>query len=114
MKQPRLKAELRAEKNGYLDTMDTETVGRSALLLGAGRARKEDDIDPSAGIRFLRKPGDSVAEGELIAYLYSDDEEKLADGTALLRSTLRYSGTKPTLPALIYARVSRDGVEEFH
>lgn len=114
MKQPRLNASICAEKDGYLDKMDTEAVGRSALLLGAGRARKEDDIDPSAGIRFLKKPGDAVQAGEPVAHLYSDDAEKLADGTALLRSTMGYCSAKPDLVPLIQARVSREGVEEWH
>jgi len=112
MKQPKLKTTLCAQRSGFLDRVDTEAVGRSALLLGAGRERKEDAIDDSAGIRFLRKPGDAVTAGEPVAELYSDETDKLAAGCTLLQQTLRYSDTKPTSVPLIYARVSKNGVEE--
>lgn len=60
------------EKDGYLSHMDAEGIGVAAMQLGAGRMRKEDEIDPAAGIVLERKTGDYLKKGEPIARLYSN------------------------------------------
>lgn len=60
-----------APSSGYLTDIDALAVGRVALHLGAGRLRKEDAVDPLAGIVFLKKPGDEVEAGEPVAELYT-------------------------------------------
>ena len=69
--------------------MDCEGYGTAALLLGAGRNRKEDVIDPAAGILLHAKPGDAVKAGQPMAILYASREE-LLDGAEekLLASTV--------------------------
>ena len=59
--------------DGFLTRMDTEAIGAAAVILGAGRARKEDAIDYSAGILVGKKTGDPVQKGEEIARLYTND-----------------------------------------
>lgn len=58
-----------AREDGYLTAVDADAVGRTSVMLGAGRAVKEDVIDPSAGIRLVRRVGDKVKAGEPIALL---------------------------------------------
>lgn len=63
-----------AQADGYIAKMDTEAIGNIAMMLGAGRQRKEDKIDPLAGITVVRKTYDAVKKGEVIAYLHTDRE----------------------------------------
>ena len=63
--------EVHAPRGGYVWAMDTERVGTASVVLGAGRATKEDSIDYAAGIVLARKTGDAVAEGEVIATLFA-------------------------------------------
>ena len=62
---------------GRLSAMDTREIGLAALELGAGRRKKEDDVDPGVGLVFERKLGDVVAQGDLIAYVHANDERGL-------------------------------------
>lgn len=69
--------ELAARGDGYISHMDTEGIGITAGILGAGRETKESEIDYSAGIIMRKKLGDRVQRGDVIATLHSASEEKL-------------------------------------
>ncbi len=62
--------EIRSGREGFILGMDSARLGNAAILLGAGRARKNDGIDLTAGIRLHRRCGDYVQVGELLATLY--------------------------------------------
>ena len=64
-----------SKKNGIIKEINAEEVGKLACLLGAGRLKKEDEIDSSAGIVLNKKTGDYVKENEIIAYLHTNNEE---------------------------------------
>lgn len=66
-----------ANKTGNIQKIDAEGVGKIACSLGAGRVKKEDKIDMSAGVLLNYKVGDFVKSGEIIASIYSDSKEKL-------------------------------------
>ncbi len=66
--------ELNASGSGYVTALDAETVGKASQLSGAGRAKKEDPVDLAAGIILNKKVGDPVADGELLARIYANDE----------------------------------------
>jgi thymidine phosphorylase len=59
------------------------------MRLGAGRSRVEDAVSPGAGIEIFRKPGESVAKGDLLARLHGDREERLAEIEPEVRSAFR-------------------------
>ena len=81
--------EVVAPADGYIVSVDCEGYGTAALLLGAGRNRKEDVIDPTAGILLRAKTGDAVTAGQVIATLYASQEELLdAAEDKLLASTV--------------------------
>ena len=63
-----------AEKSGYVKSLNAEEVGKIAMHLGAGRLRKEDDIDYSVGVELVKKVGNHIDEKETIAYIYANDE----------------------------------------
>ena len=65
--------DIRSEREGYILGLDSARLGNAAILLGAGRAKKDDVIDLTAGIRLHRRCGDFVRAGELLATLYYKD-----------------------------------------
>ena len=65
-----------AHRSGKITKLDALQVGELAGYLGAGRKKKEDDINPRVGFWFERKVNDEVNEGEILGYIHADDEEK--------------------------------------
>lgn len=57
--------------SGVVTDLDALAIGRAAVTLGAGRRKKEDDVDPTAGLSALKKPGDVVAPGDVLARLHT-------------------------------------------
>ena len=90
-----------AAQDGFLSAMQTEQIGEVCVALGAGRRKKEDAIDPSAGIRLLKKTGDAVQKGETVAVLYANDAALLPAAETLLSAALTYAETPPEQPQLI-------------
>ena len=66
-----VRLELPSPAAGFVQRIRAESIGRSAMLLGAGRETKEDAIDPAAGIVLLKKAGDAVKAGEPLAVLHT-------------------------------------------
>ena len=66
--------ELLSDKAGYISQINAEEIGKLALYLGAGRIRKEDDIDYTAGIILNKKVGEKVQKGEKLASIYTNKE----------------------------------------
>lgn len=97
--------QVKAETDGYIDRVDTEGYGISALILGAGRNTKEDKIDYLAGIVLSKKTGDKVVKGEVIATLYTNDKSKLKSAKDKFLSSTYFATTKPTIRPLILDRV---------
>ena len=73
--------DIKTSSIGYITHMDTEACGIASVMLGAGRTVKDGPIDMTAGIVMHKKTGDSIAEGDVIATLYADDES-LFEGAA--------------------------------
>ena len=105
--------ELTAQADGYIYKNDVEKIGNASVLLGAGRIKKEDSIDFAAGITMHKKLGDYVKAGESICTFYADDESLFAAAEEMYRGGLIIRAEKPTVPPLIYARVTAGGVERF-
>ena len=101
---------LYAAEDGYITHMDTEACGMAALALGAGRVRKEDSIDYSAGIMLNKKTGDKVAAGETIAYLHTSDTKKLREAEAILSTAVTIKDALPPEMKTVFAIVSHDEV----
>lgn len=62
--------------DGYVKNLDALEIGLSAMLLGAGRENKNDNIDLAVGIEVCKKVGDEVKKGETLAYLYSNGKNE--------------------------------------
>ena len=62
--------------SGYVQVLDGEKVGKISVEIGAGRLKKEDEIDSSVGIIINKKISDKVEIGETLAYIHANDEQK--------------------------------------
>lgn len=91
-----------ADDEGWVAGFDAEGVGRAAMALGAGRARKEDRIDPGAGLLLEAKTGDRVSTGSVLATLYTSDAALLDEATERLLAAVRVSETEPVVPPLFH------------
>lgn len=92
-------------KDGYISRIDAEKCGIACVRLGAGREKKEDKIDYSAGLVFLKKTGDRVSSGEAVATLYSEDEKLFDAAVKELSEAFEISENKPKKQAFILKTV---------
>lgn len=97
--------EIKAEKDGYISHMNAETVGIASAKLGAGREKKGDSIDFTAGIKLLKKTGEKVASGETIAEMYTSDKSKFAEAERTFLSAVEYSSEEAKKIPLIYGKI---------
>ena len=102
-----------AQEEGYIAAMDTESCGIASSMLGAGRETKESTIDYAAGIILNRKVGDYVVKGDLLATMYASDAALFTAAAKRYVDALTMKADKPVDDPLIYARITKDGVEKF-
>ena len=86
-----IKEDIFAKKSGYISHMDAEKIGRASCELGAGRKKKDDIIDLSAGIMLTKKTGDYVEKGDVIATFHTSCNDKLAAAKEFFESSIEYS-----------------------
>ena len=86
--------------SGYLARIDTAGLGRVAMRLGAGRATKEERIDPAAGLVFLVRLGDWVDQGTPLAELHTNRLAEIEPAQQDLRSCLGFSAQPVPVPPL--------------
>ena len=86
---------------GYIHHVDTEGYGMASLILGAGRSKKGDEIDHTAGIHLSKKTGDPVKAGEIVATLYSNRAETLSEAARKLLDSTFITDDKPEIDPLI-------------
>jgi pyrimidine-nucleoside phosphorylase len=92
---------IKAQKSGYIASLDAESIGIAAMLLGAGRSKKEDRIDPAVGIVMQKKCGMPVKEGEAVAIMHYNKEDGLEQAVRLLEGAINVSEEQPPKPELI-------------
>jgi pyrimidine-nucleoside phosphorylase/thymidine phosphorylase len=94
--QARHSRQVLSAKNGYISSMRCEQIGTACVILGGGRERKEDSVDPAVGIVLHRKVGDRVAAGESIATIYYNSGSRIAHAQQLLEESCRINDSPPT------------------
>lgn len=97
--------EIKADKDGYIASIDSRIVGESAVLLGAGREKKTDTIDYGAGIVLYKKTCDEVKIGDKIAILYAESDERLKNAEKLFNTSFVIDDKKPEIKPLIYKTI---------
>ena len=101
-KQPKYTAEIFSECDGYIEHTDAEKIGIASVILGAGREKKGDPIDPSAGIVLKKKTGDYVKKGEPLAVFYTDDEGKIEGAKQEFLNAFTFGNERTQPQKLIY------------
>jgi pyrimidine-nucleoside phosphorylase/thymidine phosphorylase len=92
---------VRARRAGVVSTLDAGLLGRAATMLGAGRLRKEDRVDPGVGITLHAKQGARVARGEALCTVRYADGARLAAARAQLDAAFTVGGRAPRAIPLV-------------
>jgi pyrimidine-nucleoside phosphorylase len=88
--------------NGYVASLQTEQVGTACVILGGGRERKEDSVDPSVGIMLHKKVGDSVSAGEALATIYYNAEAKARRAREMIEKSYTIADARPEKRRLVH------------
>ena len=102
-----------ASETGYLATLDAYKIGIVSLELGAGRKKKEDEIDHQAGIILHKKVGDSVSEGETILTLRTNKPSYAEVALKLVHEAISITDNQPKQQPLIAYRVDKNGTHSY-
>ena len=97
------------EAGGYVADLDALSIGQAAVELGAGRQTKEAPVDPVAGLTQLKKPGDRVDGGDVLARLHAGGSPDLEAVRAAVRSAYTFSDTPPSAAPSLKARYDAQG-----
>jgi pyrimidine-nucleoside phosphorylase len=98
-----------ADATGYVSRIDALDVGRAMISLGAGRRTKEDAVDPLAGCLLIKRQGDVVAPGDVLARVTASTEERMEEAMASLAAAWTY-GAHPSRPDARIVDRFADGV----
>lgn len=104
--QAKVRREVPAPRDGFVFSMDTQSLGAASVVLGAGREKKGDPVDFSAGILLHKKPGDPVRAGETLATLCSSDPQRCDRAEDLLLRAVVIGSEPPAPQRLIRARIT--------
>ena len=98
--------DITSPRNGYLEAIQCETVGTACVVLGGGREKKEDSIDPAVGIVLRKKVADRVASGEPLCTLHYNSETRAAQSQKLLEQSYQIADSPPA-PRRLIQRIIR-------
>jgi pyrimidine-nucleoside phosphorylase len=91
-----------ADAEGFVADIDALALGLAAVHLGAGRAKKEDDVDPTAGFVLLKKPDEPIAPGEPLAHVFAADESRV--DTDAVAAAFTFASAPPAVPSRLVDR----------
>jgi len=104
----RIRLDVTATQGGWVQRLDAEAIGLAAMRLGAGRAAKEDKIDPTAGIVLNRTVGQPIMPGDVLATLYANDEAAVRPVAPLVLDAFAVGPTAPDPSPVIYETIGLD------
>ncbi|HWO98633.1 MAG TPA: pyrimidine-nucleoside phosphorylase [Bacillus sp. (in: firmicutes)] len=97
--------DLEAKEDGYVAEIVADSIGTAAMLLGAGRATKESEIDLAVGLVLKKKIGDEVKKGEALVTIYSN-QENIEEVKEKIYESVKISAEKVDAPPLVYDKIS--------
>jgi pyrimidine-nucleoside phosphorylase len=103
--------EVASSGNGYVASWQCENVGTACVILGGGRERKEDSVDPAVGIVLHKKVGDRVSTGESLATIHYNSEARATRALQLLEDSCKIAGSPPAQTRPLIHRVIRKSGE---
>jgi pyrimidine-nucleoside phosphorylase len=98
--------EVNSPRAGYVSTIDAEDIGIASNMIGAGRDKKEDSIDPAVGIILEVKVGEKVDAGSVLCRVYYTKEDRVDEAADMVEDAFRVSSLKPDERELILEVVS--------
>lgn len=104
---------IKSDKAGYLSEMDSFEIGMASVELGAGRKKKEDDVDPQAGIVLQKKIGDKISKGETILTGYTNKPSAIEAASEQLFGAVTIAETKPEEVNLVSHIIDKKGSRAF-
>jgi pyrimidine-nucleoside phosphorylase len=96
---------LRAEMDGFVTDLDAGLIGRAVVVLGGGRDKVDDEIDPAVGIMIPATVGDAVRAGDPVLRVHYRSEDRLEDALPLLMEALRVGESEPPRRPLVIDEV---------
>jgi pyrimidine-nucleoside phosphorylase len=105
--QARHTMQVTSAKTGYLSSMQCEQIGTACVILGGGRERKEESVDPAVGIVLHKKVGDRVAAREALATIHYNDEAKAARALQLIEASCSVTDTAPPKRSLVHRIIGK-------
>lgn len=106
----RYQTDLSAPAGGFVTEMHTRMIGEAASALGAGRAAKEDAIDPAVGLWMRVREGDRIEKGAPLVTIHYNDEDRMREAAGILKQAIVIGQSAPAKRPLVYGRVSREGM----
>jgi len=97
--------EVPSTQSGYVTVIDCEHVGTACVILGGGRERKEDSVDPAVGIVVHKKIGDKVSAGEALCTIHCHSDAEVARAKTLLQESYQISAAPPAQQGPLVHRV---------
>jgi pyrimidine-nucleoside phosphorylase/thymidine phosphorylase len=104
--------EVSSAKAGYVASMQCEQIGTACVILGGGRERKEDSVDPAVGIVLHKKVGDRVSAGEALATIYYNAESNAARARQLIEASCEITNSAPLTKRPLIHRVIGKSAEK--
>ncbi len=105
-RKPGLTLDVKCHDSGFVSSIDTFKIGMAAVKLGAGRAKVDEKVDPSVGITMLKKIGDKISAGDVIATVHANDKVRGRAAVSEIAAAYGLSGTKRKSPELIKERIA--------
>ncbi len=96
----KVRAVLAADRDGFVSSVAADAVGRVAVALGAGRARKGDPVDASAGVLLMARMGDPVRRGDPLAEVHGSDPRAVEEAVRALSAAMPVGDDAVTEPPL--------------
>ena len=93
--------EITSPRGGYVSLIDAEDIGKASNMIGAGRDKKDDAIDPAVGIILEVKVGEKVDAGSVLCRIYYTREDRVEDAAEVVEDAFRISAQKPDERELI-------------
>jgi thymidine phosphorylase len=106
--QAKRQADVKSPATGFVKSIMCEQIGTAGVLLGGGRARKEDSVDPAVGIMVRKKIGDAVSAGEALCTVHYNSAERLAAAAPLIEKSYTIAAAAPLQARPLVHRVIGD------
>jgi pyrimidine-nucleoside phosphorylase len=94
---------------GFISSMQCEQIGTACVILGGGRERKEDSVDPAVGIVLHKKVGDQVGAQEPLATIHYNSAARAEEAASLISKSIQIGDAAPAKRPLIHRVIQKSG-----